>query len=78
MDVRPLFQGNQEDNLSDTHTDPDSLWTLFDWLSIVKENKLNRVEDTLARNLLTQMLSKDPSQRPTMERILAHPFVSGV
>ena len=31
----------------------------------------------MARNLLAQMLHKDPLQRPTLARVLAHTFVSG-
>ena len=31
----------------------------------------------MARNLLGQMLHKDPLQRPTLARVLAHTFVSG-
>ena len=31
----------------------------------------------MGRNLLSQMLHKDPLQRPTLARVLAHPFLSG-
>jgi len=33
--------------------------------------------DRSARNLLAQMLHKDPHQRPSLARVLAHPFLSG-
>ena len=33
--------------------------------------------DKSARNLLAQMLHKDPLHRPSLARVLAHPFLSG-
>ena len=46
----------------------------------MKAEKLADVTDKLARNLLSQMLHKlhkDPLQRPSLARVLAHPFLSG-
>ena len=34
------------------------------------------IQNNEARNLVAQMLSKNPTKRPTLQRILAHPFVS--
>jgi hypothetical protein len=31
----------------------------------------------LARNLIAQMLTKDPARRPLMNQVLAHPFFTG-
>ena len=76
-DVLPLFQGNQDDNLrvEDTGTDND-LWSLYEWSMDLKTRKLSVIDDPIARNLLSQMLHKDPHLRPTIARILAHPFLS--
>jgi serine/threonine protein kinase len=38
--------------------------------------KLTEIPNTIARNLLAQMLSKDPRHRPSLSRILSHPFLS--
>ena len=76
-DVVPLFQGNQEDNLTDDASKEDNLFALAGWTQDNKERKLRRVADPLARNLLSQMLHREPSKRPLLSRVLAHPFVSG-
>jgi len=76
-DVRPLFQGGRDDTLPDDPGEEDSLRALADWAEEHKQKKLARVGDGKARNLLSQMLSKDPKQRPTLARVLAHPFISG-
>ncbi len=75
-DVRPLFQGGQDDNLSLDPSEDDNLFLLAEWSTALKARKLQRVVDPLARNLLSQMLQKDPRRRPTIMRILAHPFIS--
>ena len=76
-EVRPLLQGGQDDNLSSDESEEDSLWLLAEWKSDVKTKKLSRVKDPLGRNLLAQMLNRDPAKRPTLQRILSHPFLSG-
>ena len=76
-DVRPLFRGGQDDNLTDDLTEEDNLFVLAEWSSDHKRKKLIRVTDSSARNLLAQMLHKDPHQRPSLGRVLAHPFLSG-
>jgi hypothetical protein len=43
----------------------------------VKAKKLELIDDKLARNLLSQMLMKDPKKRPSVSRVLAHPFFTG-
>jgi serine/threonine protein kinase/Leucine-rich repeat (LRR) protein len=42
-----------------------------------KRERLKRVKHTYVRNLLSLMLSKSPSKRPSVKQILAHPFLSG-
>jgi serine/threonine protein kinase len=75
-DVRPLFQGGQDDNLTADRNEDDNLWRLIEWSEDTKRRKLARIVDDTAKNLLNQLLMKDASKRPTIERILAHPFVS--
>jgi serine/threonine protein kinase len=50
---------------------------IFEWTSAVKDAKLSNVDQRYARNLLSLLLSKDPTLRPTAERVLTHPFMSG-
>ena len=55
----------------------DNLIILEEWSLETKDKKLLFITDPLALNLLRQMLSKDPLKRPTLERVLDHPFLSG-
>ena len=77
----PLFPGNRDDHLSHEHGVENSLWGLHFWSTELKEKKLSAINTSsydgyLAHNLLTQMLVKHPLQRPTIGRVLSHPFVS--
>jgi serine/threonine protein kinase len=47
------------------------------WTNDLKEQKLALVQDRLAKNLLSLLLSKDPSLRPSADHVLSHPFLSG-
>ena len=76
-DVKPLFQGGQDDNLVGVRKGVDNLFALAEWNNELKADKLADVPDKLARNLLSQMLHKDPLQRPSLSRLLAHSFLSG-
>ena len=76
-DVKPLFQGGQDDNLISDQNEDDSLFVLAKWSHWKKAKKLLRVDNPSARNLVGQMLHKDPLQRPTLARVLGHPFLSG-
>lgn len=43
--------------------------------NIYKGNySLDDVEDLLAKDLIEQMIDKDPAKRPNMEKCLSHPF----
>ena len=76
-DVKPLFQGGQDDNLVGVRKGVDNLFALAEWSPELKADKLSDVSDKLARNLLSQMLHKDPLQRPSLARVSAHSFLSG-
>ena len=76
-DVKPLLQGGQDDNLVGVRKGVDNLFALAEWSPELKADKLADVPDKLARNLLSQMMHKDPLQRPSLSRVLAHSFLSG-
>ena len=76
-DVKPVLQGGQDDNLVGVRKGVDNLFALAEWSPELKADKLADVPDKLARNLLSQMLHKDPLQRPSLARVLAHSFLSG-
>ena len=76
-DVKPLMQGGQDDNLVGVRKGIDNLFALAEWSPELKADKLADVPNQLARNLLSQMLHKDPMQRPSLARVLAHSFLSG-
>ena len=76
-DVKPLLQGGQDDNLVGVRKGVDNLFALSEWSPELKADKLADVPDKLARNLLSQMLHKDPLHRPSLARVLAHSFLSG-
>jgi serine/threonine protein kinase len=42
-----------------------------------KYYRIDLIKDSLARNLIAQMLTKDPARRPLMSQVLAHPFFTG-
>jgi serine/threonine protein kinase len=67
-----LFACNNEDNL-----DEDDMIQLYHFTNEFKIHKLSKIADIQARNLVSQMLSRDCSRRPLMSVILAHPFLSG-
>ena len=54
----------------------DSLLSLAEWSDETKAAKLASVKNSLARNLLEQMLVKEPTKRAPLCRILAHPFLT--
>jgi serine/threonine protein kinase len=41
-----------------------------------KKEKLSKVDNPQAKNLISQLLNKDPTKRPTMKQVLMHPFLS--
>jgi len=67
----PLFISSDEDNI-----DQENMKLLHEWTPEFKDTKLAKVKDNYARNLISQLLTRDPSDRPTAARALAHPFLS--
>ena len=67
-----LFLANNEGNLDQKH-----LQHLYDWTDAYKRERLEKVSDPHARNLVSRLLMRDPSKRPDASHALAHPFLSG-
>jgi len=55
-----LFLNNASDNV----TDNSSLLQLCEWTDATKNEKLLKIPNVLARNLVSRLLSKDPTKRP--------------
>jgi hypothetical protein len=53
------------------------LHVIAEWSDVTKASLLASVPDVLARNLLGQLLHKDPTKRPSLARALQHPFFTG-
>eukprot|EP01041_Mallomonas_annulata_P004488 gene4488-8927_t len=56
--------------------DTEQLFQLYHWSPVYKYNKLRKVSNSSARNLLSRLLSKDPRQRLNTSQLLHHPFIS--
>ena len=67
-----MFLANDDGNLDQKH-----LQHLYDWNDAYKSERLEKVADPQARNLVSRLLMKDPSKRPDVSHALAHPFFSG-
>jgi serine/threonine protein kinase len=67
-----LFQASIEDNVSGSAMSEVYLWT-----DDTKEQKLSKVSDRYARNLISLLLQKNPTKRLTPEQVVGHPFVMG-
>ena len=61
-----------EDNL-----DNRNLMKLLLFSEEFKYYRIDLIKDSLARNLIAQMLTKDPARRPLMSQVVAHPFFTG-
>ena len=66
----PLFLCDDDDNL-----DSLALRDLYEWTDEFKTEKLYKIDNLLARNLVSRLLNKDPRKRPTASSILLHPFL---
>jgi len=70
----PLWLANDEDNI----TDVDDLRLLHEWTSETKAKKLAKIKDKNARNLVSQLLNKEPLKRSvSFAHVLSHPFFTG-
>jgi TIR domain/Protein kinase domain len=68
----PLFLCDGDGNIEDS-----DLRLLADWSDSLKVEKLSRVKNTAARNLISLLLSKEPKRRPSIRHVLVHPFLTG-
>ena len=50
---------------------------LLDWSSATKESKLSSITDPIARSLVHQLLSREPSHQQDASHVLSHPFITG-
>ena len=48
-----------------------NLMKLYVFSDEFKNNQIDLIKDSLARNLIAQMLTKDPARRPLMSQVLA-------
>jgi hypothetical protein len=66
-------------DMNDNIVDNSSMAQLYHFSdSFKKDYLLSRIKsDLLAKNLISQMLTKDPQRRPHISQIIAHPFLSG-
>ena len=69
--AEPLFPSSY-DNL-----DQENLQLLYNWSDVYKTRKLEKIIDMQARNLVSRLLSRKPDHRPSLDSVLAHPFLSG-
>jgi serine/threonine protein kinase/Leucine-rich repeat (LRR) protein len=69
---KSLFFSDSADNIEEA-----DMLVLMEFTDEFKSDRLSRVSDLLARNLIAQMLMKDPRRRPGVSQILSHPFLSG-
>lgn len=68
----PLFLANSEGNIL-----YENMLDLYAFTDKYKKKRLGEIQNLEARNLVSQMLMKDPHKRPHMSQVLAHPFLSG-
>jgi serine/threonine protein kinase len=53
------------------------LEVLHEWSDVFTRQKMQKITQSLPRNLVSRILTKDPAKRPSLSAILAHPFLSG-
>ena len=68
----PLFLCDGDGNIVES-----DLRLLAEWSDNLKTEKLTRVRNIAARNLISLLLSKEPRKRPSIRHVLVHPFLTG-
>ena len=67
-----LFHTDTHDNLVG-----EAVSELYTWKRSLKNAKLSKISDPIAKNLVSQLLSKEPTLRPDIDHVLSHPFMTG-
>lgn len=67
-----LFGANRDDDFADNN----EFAAAQQWTAETKQRRLSLVADPAARNLISQLLAFLPAKRPSLERVLEHPFLS--
>ena len=68
-----MFHGDFRDNIFGN----DQLLHLHHFSLAFKTVKLEAIEDREGRNLVAQLLNKDPTKRTPLKNIAVHPFLTG-
>jgi serine/threonine protein kinase len=68
---KPLLFCDDEDNIETV-----DLLALAACTSEWRREKVEKIPNREAQNLVSQLLSRDPSKRPSMDRALQHPFIT--
>eukprot|EP01035_Chromulina_nebulosa_P023920 gene23920-biopygen15635 len=55
----------------------EAMLDLYAFTDKYKKKRMLEIQNLEARNLLAQMLTRNPLKRPKMSQVLAHPFLSG-
>jgi len=64
-------------NFEDNNNIMKQMKVLYEFPDSFKREKMAKITDKFARNLISQLLNKDPKLRPTMDRAIVHPFITG-
>jgi serine/threonine protein kinase len=68
---KPLLFYDDEDNIEES-----DLVALANCSREWMRERLDKISNREAQNLVSQLLSRDPFKRPSMERALQHPFIT--
>ncbi len=66
-----LWSENDEDNIK---ADSGHLLDLAIWTDALKKQRLQNIDDTATRELVSKLLEKQPWKRPSIDEVLAMPF----
>jgi len=65
-------------NVSDELMYEEDFLKLWEWTEATKRSKLDQVKNSLAKNLLSLLLMKNPRSRLDAGHVLSHPFLTGI